>query len=59
MKFHTDIIREMFNDLSVFISTDPKIPEDKKNFISTSCSIIYRLMTAGKEIADKILKSCR
>jgi len=50
----TDIIREMFNDLSVFISTDPKIPEDKKNFISTSVPHIS-VDDSREKIADRIL----
>jgi hypothetical protein len=43
----------MFNDLSVFISTDPKIPEDRKNYIS---AIFPRISVddSRNEIIDKI-----
>jgi hypothetical protein len=49
-----DIIREMFNELSVFISTDPKIPEDKKNFVSTPVPHIS-VDDSREKIADRIL----
>jgi len=51
-----DSIREMFNDLSVFISTDPKIPEDNKNFIPAVVPQISVNDTREK-IAEKIIGS--
>jgi len=49
-----DIIREMFSELSVFISTDPKIPEDNKNFVSTPVPHIS-VDDPREKIADRIL----
>lgn len=30
-----DTIRKMFNDLAIFLSTDPKIPDSRKNYVET------------------------
>jgi hypothetical protein len=48
-----DSIREMFNDLSVFISTDPKIPEDHKNYIPSAVPQIS-VNDSREKIIEKI-----
>jgi hypothetical protein len=47
-----ETIDEMFSDLNLFISTDPKIPDDRKNFINSIIPVI-----SVDDDRDKVIKS--